>query len=83
VEVHAKTTHVLYFTDGEATLVVGGTPVDPKEERPGEMRAPNLEGGESRHVVPGDAIVIPAGTPHWFKTVQKSVSYFSVNPLSQ
>jgi quercetin dioxygenase-like cupin family protein len=81
VEIHERTTHVLYFTDGEATLVVGGSPIDGKPTGPGEVRAASVEGGASRHVVPGDVIVIPAGTPHWFKEVPRSVSYFSVNPL--
>ncbi len=29
----------------------------------------------------GDVVVIPAGTPHWFKEVPKSVSYFVTKVL--
>ena len=81
VEIHEKTTHVLYITNGEATFVLGGTAVDGKLERPGEIRAASVQGGTTHHVVPGDVLIVPAGTVHWFKEVSKGVGYFSVNPL--
>ena len=33
------------------------------------------------HLTKGDVIVVPAGTPHWFKEVPKSVSYYVVKVL--
>lgn len=81
VELHEKETDVLYITDGEATFVTGGTMVGGKQSKPGQMLGTNIEGGETRHLVKGDVIVIPAGIPHWFKEVPRSVSYFVVKSI--
>src|SRR6266404_7073191 len=40
VEYHDHTNHVFVVVEGEATLVVGGTMVDPKRTAPDQMRAP-------------------------------------------
>jgi mannose-6-phosphate isomerase-like protein (cupin superfamily) len=66
---HERTSHVFIMVDGEATLVVGGTMVDPKQISPTEMQASSIEGGQTYHLTKGDVITIPAKTPHWFKEV--------------
>jgi quercetin dioxygenase-like cupin family protein len=58
--------------------VTGGRPVDPKTIAPDEIRGPSLEGGTSRPVGKGDVVIIPAGVPHWFKTVQAPFLYYTV-----
>ena len=84
VEYHDRTSHVFVMVEGEATLVVGGTMVDPKRTAPGQMRAPSLEGGTTYHLSKGDVITIPAKTPHWFKEVPtKTVAYYAVNIESE
>jgi mannose-6-phosphate isomerase-like protein (cupin superfamily) len=80
--VHDKETDIFYVTDGEATIVTGGTMVGGKQKSPGQMLGTNIEGGESRHLTKGDVMVIPAGTPHWFKEVPKSVTYFVVKVIA-
>jgi quercetin dioxygenase-like cupin family protein len=82
VEVHDKETDVFYVTDGEATIVVGGTMVGGKQKSPGQMLGTSIEGGETHHVSKGDSMVIPAGVPHWFKEVPKSISYFVVKVIA-
>lgn len=82
VEVHDKETDVFYVTDGEATIVTGGTMVGGKEKSPGQMLGTSIEGGETHHLAKGDVMVIPAGTPHWFKEVPKSVTYFVVKVIA-
>jgi mannose-6-phosphate isomerase-like protein (cupin superfamily) len=80
VEYHDRTNHVFVMVEGEATLVVGGTMVDPKRTAPDQMRAPSLQGGTTYHMSKGDVITIPAKTPHWFKEVPtKTVAYYAVN----
>ena len=80
VEYHDHTNHVFVIVQGEATLVVGGTMVDPKRTAPDQMRAPSLDGGTIYHLSKGDVITIPAKTPHWFKEVAtKTVAYYAVN----
>jgi len=78
VEVHNKETDIFYVIDGEATLVTGGTVIDGKTTAPDQIRGASILGGETRHLAKGDFIVIPAGTPHWFKEVPKSVNYYTV-----
>jgi glc operon protein GlcG len=82
-EVHDWETDVMYVLDGSATIVTGGTVVDPKVVEPGQIRGPMIEGGESRRVAKGDVVVIPAGTPHWFKDVQGPMTYFVVKPVAR
>jgi mannose-6-phosphate isomerase-like protein (cupin superfamily) len=81
VEVHDKETDVLYVTDGEATFVFGGKMVGGKVTRPGQWLGSDITGGQTNHLVKGDVFVVPAGVPHWFKEVPKSVSYFVVKVL--
>jgi mannose-6-phosphate isomerase-like protein (cupin superfamily) len=84
VEYHDHTNHVFVMVDGEATLVVGGTMVDPKRTAADQMRAPSLQGGTTYHMSKGDVITIPAKTPHWFKEVPtKTVAYYAVNIESE
>ena len=34
--------------------------------------------GESRHVGPGDVVIVPAGTPHWFSAIDDPVTYMEI-----
>ena len=81
VEVHEKETDIFYVTDGEATFVTGGTMIGGKLTRPGQWLGTEIQGGEVHHLTKGDVIVIPAGTPHWFKEVPKSMSYLLVKAI--
>lgn len=78
VEIHEDDADIVYVLDGKATLVTGGTAIDAKTVGAGELRADNLNGGDTREIVKGDVIVIPAGTPHWFKTVTDPFLYYVV-----
>jgi mannose-6-phosphate isomerase-like protein (cupin superfamily) len=83
VEVHALETDIFYITDGEATIVTGGTMVGGKETGPGQVRGTDVQGGETRHLVKGDVMVIPAGIPHWFKEVSPTINYLTVKVIKQ
>ena len=48
---------------------------------PGQWLGSDMTGGQTHHVTKGDVFVIPAGIPHWFKDVPRSVSYFVVKVL--
>ncbi|HYA16078.1 MAG TPA: hypothetical protein VEF06_01360 [Bryobacteraceae bacterium] len=65
-ELHRTRTDLIVITEGEATLVSGGTIPDGKATSPVEVRGSSIAGGTSRHVGPGDIIHIPAGMPHQF-----------------
>jgi quercetin dioxygenase-like cupin family protein len=81
VELHEKETDVIHVIEGEATFVTGGSMVGGKTTKPGQMVGADIKGGETHHLTKGDVIVVPAGTPHWFKEVPHSVSYFVVKVL--
>ena len=84
VEYHDRTNHVFIIVEGEATLVVGGSMVQPKRTASDQMRAPSAEGGTTYHLSKGDVITIPAKTPHWFKEVStKTIAYYAVNIESE
>jgi len=78
VEVHDKETDIFYVTDGEATLVTGGTMVGGRDTGPGQHRGADVNGGETRHISKGDVVVIPAGVPHWFPEIPEPLSYLLV-----
>jgi glc operon protein GlcG len=78
VEVHTEDTDLFYVLGGRATLVTGGMMLGGKETGPGELRGTEIEGGVTRMIAKGDVVVIPAGTPHWFKTVDAPVTYYAV-----
>ena len=77
-EVHAEDTDTFYVIEGSATFVTGGTIEGGKTTAPGEIRGTGISGGQSHTLSKGDIIVIPKGTPHWFKEVPELVIYFVV-----
>jgi mannose-6-phosphate isomerase-like protein (cupin superfamily) len=76
VEVHEKESDIFYVSDGEATLIAGGTRVKAKNATADNQY--DIEGGKTFHLTKGDMMVIPAGSPHWFKEVPESISYHLV-----
>jgi quercetin dioxygenase-like cupin family protein len=78
-EIHEKTTHIWYVLDGSATYVTGGTLIGGKAPSAGTTKGTNIEGGKTVQLTKGDVIVIPPGTPHWWKEVPKSITLYAVN----
>jgi len=78
VEIHEKDTDVFYITEGAATFVTGGTAANQHTVSPGEIRAPQITGGEVHHLKKGDVIVVPNGVPHQFTAVDGTFLYFVV-----
>lgn len=77
-EVHELDTDIIYVLDGTATLVTGGKSVDPKMTAANEFRGASIDGGETREVKKGDVVIVPKGTPHWFKRVDSPLLYYVV-----
>ena len=80
-EVHDAETDIIYVLQGSATFVTGGTVVDGRTTAPGETRGAGIEGGETRQIAQGDVIIVPKGTPHWFKKVDGILNYYVVKVL--
>ena len=77
-ELHTLDADIIYVLKGSATFVTGGTVVDGKNTEPTEIRGASIAGGETRRLAKGDVIIVPKGTPHWFKEVQGPFDYYVV-----
>lgn len=77
-EVHELDTDIIYVLDGTATFVTGGKSVDSKMTAPNEFRGSMIDGGETRQLKRGDVVIVPKGTPHWFKQVDGAFLYYVV-----
>ena len=79
-------TEVYYMIEGRGTLVTGGTITD--ERSTGNSRLtgrPNfagtgIEGGVSRTVEPGDIVIIPGNSPHWWSRLETDIKYLIYRP---
>ncbi len=78
VELHEQDADIIYVLEGSATLVTGGEIVGGKVIASGEIRGTDVKGGETRTITKGDVIIVPAGTPHWFKEVPGPLNYYVV-----
>jgi glc operon protein GlcG len=74
---HPDGTEVHHIIDGAATFVTGGVIVRATNAGARGGNA-TIEGGQSRRVTKGDVILIPAGTPHWYKDLEGSITYLEV-----
>ena len=85
---HDQVSEVYHIIDGTATLVLGPDIVN-RQRRPAtqqtvrEFNGPGNNGAEVRNGVayqlkPGDVVVIPAGTGHWFTKIEDHIDYLMV-----
>jgi mannose-6-phosphate isomerase-like protein (cupin superfamily) len=65
-------TEIYQILEGSGTYVTGGTMPDPSD------RTAGIKDGESHDVKPGDFIVIPPGTAHWFSKINGQITYLEV-----
>lgn len=80
-EVHELDTDIIYVLSGTATFVTGGKSVEPKQVAPNEFRGSAIDGGETRQLKKGDVVIVPKGTPHWFKQVDGAFNYYVVKVM--
>jgi mannose-6-phosphate isomerase-like protein (cupin superfamily) len=64
----AAFSEVYYIIEGTGEFITGGS-YDPKN------RTAGITGGEKNSFKPGDVIVIPMGTAHWFAKINGRVTY--------
>lgn len=77
-EVHTKDADLIRVIEGSATFITGGTVIEPKNIAADEIRGRSIRDGETRQLAKGDVIIVPAGTPHWFKEVKSPFLYYVV-----
>ena len=85
---HDLVSEVYHIVDGTATLVLGPD-ITNRQRRPAtqqtvrEFNGPGNNGTEVKNGVtyqlkPGDVVVIPAGTGHWFTKIDDHIDYLMV-----
>jgi glc operon protein GlcG len=77
-EVHQDDTDIIYVLEGSATFVTGGSVESGSTTAPREIRGTAIRGGEARRLSKGDVVIVPSGTPHWFKEVSAPFNYYVV-----
>lgn len=77
-ELHELDADIFYIQQGTATFVTGGTIIDPKSTEPHETSGRSIQGGVAHHLTKGDVIIIPKGTPHWYKEVKGPFTYYTI-----
>jgi mannose-6-phosphate isomerase-like protein (cupin superfamily) len=85
---HDQVSEVYHIIDGTATLMLGSD-ITNRQRRPAtqltvrEFNGPGNNGadirnGKSYDLKPGDVVVIPAGTGHWFQKIDDHIDYLMV-----
>lgn len=75
----ADTTEVMEIVDGSATFVSGGTMINESKLPYEKMdRSKGIAGGVSQEVKPGDFLVVPAATAHWFSKINDHVTIVEI-----
>jgi len=85
---HDLVSEVYHIIDGSATLVTGPELVG-KKRRPADLEtvrlfngpgnnSASITNGVTHQLKPGDVIVIPAGTGHWFTKIDDHITYLMV-----
>ena len=77
-EVHVTDTDIFVVVHGQATIVLGGRMIDPKETAPGELRGSGIEGGTDYLLEPGVVLTVPRNTPHWVRETRPGFRYYVV-----
>jgi mannose-6-phosphate isomerase-like protein (cupin superfamily) len=85
---HDQVSEVYHVIDGSGTLITGPDLVG-KKRRPADNEAVRLlngpgngassiRNGVSHELKPGDVMIIPAGTGHWFTKIDDHITYLMV-----
>ena len=74
--IHATGWEVHHITDGSGTIVTGGQVVRSTDSSGATVV--RIEDGDARQVGPGDVIIVPPGTPHWYSDIKESVTYLEI-----
>lgn len=85
---HDQVSEVYHIIEGTATLVLGPDIVN-RQRRPSTLRTvvefngpgnngSDIRNGTAYNLKPGDVVVIPAGTGHWFTKIDDHLNYLMV-----
>jgi len=77
--IHEKEAEIFYVIDGGGTMVTGGKLMNEKRTNAENLTGSGIEGGTPRKLAKGDFLVVPENTPHWFSSLDGSITLMSLH----
>jgi len=77
--VHDKDADLFYVIEGGGTIVTGGTLKDERRTNAENLTGTGIQGGASRKIGPGDYVMVPEKTPHWFTGIDGTLVLMSLH----
>jgi len=76
---HDKDAELFYVIEGSGTVVTGGTLQSERRTNADNSSGTGIEGGASRKIGPGDVVLVPEKTPHWFTQIDGTLVLMSLH----
>jgi len=76
---HDKDAELFYVVEGSGTVVTGGTLQSERRTNADNSSGIGIEGGATRKIGPGDFVLVPEKTPHWFTQIDGVLVMMSVH----
>jgi len=76
---HDKDVELFYVIEGTGTIVTGGTLQNERRTNADNLSGTGIEGGNSRKIGPGDFVLVPEKTPHWFTAIDGTLVLMSLH----
>ena len=77
--VHEKEAELFYVIDGGGTMVTGGKLTKESRTNAENLTGSGIEGGTPHKLAKGDFLVVPENTPHWFSSLDGSITLMSLH----
>jgi mannose-6-phosphate isomerase-like protein (cupin superfamily) len=76
---HDKDAELFYVVEGTGTVVTGGTLQNERRTNADNSSGTGIEGGNTRKIGPGDVVLVPEKTPHWFTQIDGALVLMSLH----
>ncbi len=77
--VHDKDAEMFYVIEGAGTVVTGGTLQNERRTNADNSSGTGIDGGTRRRLAPGDWVMVPEKTPHWFTEIDGTLVLMSIH----
>ena len=76
---HDKDAELFYVIEGTGTVVTGGTLQNERRTNADNSSGTGIDGGNPRKIGPGDFVLVPEKTPHWFTSIDGTLVLMSLH----
>lgn len=76
---HDRDAEMFYVIEGAGTVVTGGTLQNERRTNPDNASGTGIDGGTRRRLAPGDWVMVPEKTPHWFTEIDGTLVMMSIH----